>query len=314
MDKEQLLLLGRGVSERVPAPEPGSSTLFLYSIVKLQWGFIVRQPGATAAQSAYVIPPPTTVVGAFANPLARVLDVPDYLESRARPRLPVQNRYMECLLSSTIAASAGVLPAAETGVAVYEEPSRIMGTPYKTGGDYQKAVKQPIYVSGTTLLPVQAVGAASAPNTLLALAWVLDLQGLATCLERIGVRGRLGREELERAAWSVYRVGSREGIAVVEDAGLYGGGELEVIGEGGFESILYQPADCVETTDTGYTARVTLLGLDYREEEYLVPSGGLGGASALTPPPRPLDFYLSRPGCKAVGPRDEKGFFIAFHA
>jgi len=169
---------------------PAQSPIFLYTILDLHWGYTVRQPGATAAQSAYVLPPPTTVVGAFANPLARILGVPDYVERRLLVRLPVQNRFMKCLLGATLAAGAGLLPARSPaiGAATYEEPSRIMGTPYKGGGDYREAVRKPAYLSATTLLPVQAVGAASAPGALLALAWLVNVDVLSDCVsERVDI-------------------------------------------------------------------------------------------------------------------------------
>ena len=269
--------------------------VFLYTILKLQWGYIVRQPGATAAQAAYVLPPPTTVVGAFANPLARILGVPDYAERR-RGGLPVRNRYMECLLASTLAAGAGLvgLGPLRVGAVTYEEPARIMGTPYKSGGSYQKAVKQPIYLSATELLPVQAAGAASAPGAVVALSWLLDTSRLEGCL-----RGSVSIRDLDRAARAVYRLGSREGLAHPLEAGAIPGDGLEEKDRGFYSSVLYQDSSCA-SREEGYTVPVALLGLDYRERVYLVPSGLLGGANILTPPERAPIFYL-RPGCRAAG-------------
>ncbi|MCE4628241.1 MAG: hypothetical protein F7C34_03730 [Desulfurococcales archaeon] len=269
--------------------------VFLYTILKLQWGYIVRQPGATAAQAAYILPPPTTVVGAYANPLARILGVPDYAERR-RGGLPVRNKYMECLLASTLAAGAGLvgLGAIRVGAVTYEEPARIMGTPYKSGGSYQKAVKQPIYLSATELLPVQAAGAASAPGAVMAMAWLLDASRLEGCLRRSVSTG-----DLERAAWGVYRLGSREGLAHPVEAGAIAGGALDEKDRGFYKSLLYQDSLCA-SREEGYTVQAALLGLDYRERVYLVPSGLLGGANILTPPERAPTFYL-RPGCRAAG-------------
>jgi len=269
--------------------------VFLYSLLHVHWGYIIRQPGATAAQAAYILPPPTTVVGAFANPLARILGIPDYIGVKERTLLPVQNRFMECLIRATLAAGAGLVrtPRLSIGAVTHEEPSRIMGTPYKGGGDYQKAVKQPIYLSATTLLPVQAVGATSAPGALLAVAWLIDAERLNSCLG-----ARLSLEDLEGAAWGVYRLGSREGIANTLMAGVLGGDGLDYP-EGVFQSVLYQDSSCV-LLRRGSLSRVALISYDYREREFLVPSGEASGINILTPPSRPATFRL-RPGCRAAG-------------
>ncbi|MCE4602531.1 MAG: hypothetical protein F7C08_02995 [Desulfurococcales archaeon] len=274
--------------------------VFLYSILRVHWGYIIRQPGATAAQAAYILPPPTTVIGAFANPLARILGVPDHIEGRRRAGLPVQNRYMECLIHATLAAGAGLVPQSTAiGVATYEEPSRIMGTPYKGGGAYQAAVKRPIYMSATELLPVQAAGAASAPGALIAIAWLADISKLSECLGYT-----VSRRDIEAAAWGVYRLGSREGIAHIHTAGAIGEGQLEVKTDEAYRSILYQDTSCVNIS-RGLASRIAMIGLNYKEREYLVPSGELIGTNILTPPSRPTTFYLRDPGCRAAGSKAE---------
>ncbi|MCE4624522.1 MAG: hypothetical protein F7C35_01475 [Desulfurococcales archaeon] len=293
--------------------EAHKSPVFLYSILKVQWGYIVRQPGATAAQAAYILPPPTTVVGAFANPLARILGVPDYTEKRRRIPLPVRNRYMECLLTSTLAAGAGLVPSPKVnvGVVTYEEPSRIMGTPYKAGGSYQAALKKPIYLSITELLPVQAAGAASAPDGLVAIAWLFDIERLGHCMEV-----EVSLEDLERAAWGVYRLGSREGLSYPLLAGAARGNDLDIISEGIYESLLYQDLSCASKR-SGLTSTVPLTGLDYVEREYIVPSGPIGGVNVITPPPEPPVFYIREPGCRAAGVKvsfngEDLNLYLAF--
>ena len=281
-----------------------TTPIFLYSILRVHWGYIIRQPGATAAQAAYILPPPTTVVGAFANPLARILGVPDYIEKRkAKAGLPVQNRYMECLLHATLAAGAGLVPlqAQAIGAATYEEPARIMGTPYKGGGAYQAAVKKPIYMSATELLPVQALGATSAPGTTMAIAWLLDQSRLKECLVTTP-----SLAELEAAAWSVYRLGSREGLANTITAGAVDQEKLDIKDRGAYRSILYQDSSCASIS-RGRVSIIPMLGLNYREREYLAPTGEPSGINIITPPPRPAMFYLRDPGCKAGGYRVEAG-------
>ncbi|WP_460126103.1 hypothetical protein [Stetteria hydrogenophila] len=273
---------------------------FLHARIKLHWGFITRQLGASAAQLAYVLPPPPTVVGAFMNPLARILGLGEELNRKAGP---AGGRAMGCALAATLAASAGLQPGSRVGVAVHAEPSRITASLYKTGGDYARALREPIYLASDRLLPVQAVGAASAPGGSVVLAWLLDLGKLSECLGT-----ELGLRDLKAAAWSVYRLGSREGLVSVEDAGALDADGLEEVPEGGtFESILYQREDCVAARAA---VRLTLYDEGYRERGYLAPQVA-GGPSGLTPPSMPSQFTL-RSGCRAVKPRGIPEFALAY--
>lgn len=265
------------------------SLVFLYSRAVMHWGFIVRQLGASAAQLAYVLPPPPTVVGSFMNPLARILGLSESLDPKVGP---AGSKVMSCALLATFSAAAGLDPRSDVGVAVHAEPSRITAGIYKTGGDYERALKQPPYLAADRLLPVQAVGAASSPKGVIVLAWLLDPLILSKCLGE-----DVGSDDLRAAAWSVYRVGSREGLASVVDAGVFT--ELETVPEGGvFESILYQPEDCAKPLVS--VSKVTLYDVIYRQRSYLAPSLG-GGPSGVTPPPEPASFEL-KSGCKAVRP------------
>ncbi|MEB3851669.1 MAG: hypothetical protein LRS49_03705 [Desulfurococcales archaeon] len=284
-------------------PEPA----FLHSIVELHWGFTVRQLGASAAQLAYPLPPPPSVVGAFANPLARLLGLGEEVDPR---RGPAAGRVMECALRATIAAGAGLEPSGPrgVGVVVYAEPSRIAAALYKTGGDYSNAIRQPPYLAADRLLPVQAAGSASAPGARLALAWLVDVEKLSSCLQ-----ARVGLAELGEAAWWVYRVGSREGLAAALEAGVAGPGEVEVVEEGGvFESILYQPARCARPAPGSQVVRVNLYGRTYREEAYLAPTPA-GGPSGLAPPPSPAGYVLTST-CRAARPRGRGTLSLSFES
>ncbi|MEB2835840.1 MAG: hypothetical protein GSR80_001081 [Desulfurococcales archaeon] len=281
--------------------------VFLYSKVVLHWGFIVRQLGASAAQLAYALPPPPTVVGAFANPLARILGLGEEVDRRLAP---AGSRVMACALKATLAAAAGL--GGPVGSAVHAEPSRIAAALYKTGGDYSRALREPAYLAADRLLPVQAEGAASAPGAILHLAWLVDLEGLSACLSEAYGRGvSVSSREALAAAWSVYRLGSREGLASTVVARLYGAGELEELGEGSaFESILYQHADCVEPGEP--VASVTLYDSSYREAVYYVPSGP-SGPSVVSPPARPA-LFEARSGCRVVRPHGRGELAIAYRA
>lgn len=277
-------------------------TVFLHATLQLHWGFIVRQAGASAAQLAYPLPPPTTVIGAFANPLGRLLDMPDAMpyggSRRRRDTLPVTNRFMECMIKAAKAAGAGLDTSGRTGVVVYEEPSRITAVPYKGGNDYLTAVKHPIYLSAQKLLPVQAVGSASAPAALMHIAMLLDAEELSRCTGR-----RVTLDVLEAAVWGVYRLGSRESIASVVYAGV--SMDLEAVESGHFESILYQKAGCARPARSDLAVEVVMTDEHYKSTGYHVPVSPASNAAILTPPHRPQPFLL-RSGCRAVWPREAR--------
>ena len=281
----------------------------LYTTVEAHWGYIVRQPGATAAQTAYILPPPPTVVGAFAAVLGRLLRLPDAHAGGKRKR-PVLTGLMECALQATITVGAGLLAAREGGasggVVLVEEPSRIIGAPYKGGGALNRALSKPIALSAKDLLPVQAVGAASGPGALLVLAWLLDAERLESCLGR-----KISNELMSVAPSSVFRLGSREGlVSVVGERGhlpgygVVSGDELEALGSGcEYESILYQPASCALSESPASVVSVVLLDEHYREREYLVPAGPGSGPGIIYPPSSPARFRLAHGRCLAYAPQ-----------
>ena len=277
--------------------------VFLYSKVKLHWGFIVRQLGASAAQLAYVLPPPPTVVGSFMNPLARILGLSEVLNPKEGP---AGSRVMSCALRASHSAAAGLDPDGQVGITVHAEPSRITAALYKTGGNYERALRQPAYLAADRLLPVQAVGAASSPKGVLVLAWLIDPQALSKC---VGVS--VEPKTLEAAAWSVYRVGSREGLVSVIEARLFHESELEMVSEGDiFDSIFYQPEECTKPLTS--TAKVTLYDSFYKERSYLAPSLA-GGSTGVTPPVEPASFEL-KSGCRAFRPRNAPHLTLSYPA
>jgi len=275
------------------------SLAFLYAKLILHWGFIVRQLGASAAQLAYVLPPPPTVVGSFMNPLARMLGLGETLN----PKLgPAGSPAMDCALKATLAAAAGI--SGEISAAVYAEPSRIAAVIYKTGGDYNKAIKQPPYLASDKLLPVQAEGAASAPGASLILAWLVDLEILSKCLGIV-----ISHTDLRKAAWSVYRIGSKEGLASILEAHVFTKDQLEQIHEGGtFASILYQPAVCISSSEP--IPSVTLYNNQYRESDYYVPSS-IGGPLTISPP-KILSELILKKDCKAFRPVEKPELTVTF--
>lgn len=267
--------------------------LFLKATLRAHWGYIVRQIGASAAQLSYLLPPPSTIVGAFANPLARMLSHEDgglpYTLSSSRAKrhgLPQGSRVMECAVRATITAGA-YIASSDVGVSSYGEASRIIGAAYKGGGSYQKAVKKPIYQGITELMPVQAVGASIAPNTTLNIAWVLDPDELSACLGT-----KVNEDSLLKAAWHIYRLGSKEGIVSTEHAEV---GRPHTLPPGSrFETYYYQSALCVKPLEN--TARITLPLPWAVEETFYSPSSPGSGPAIMYTTSQPKKFVL-RDGC-----------------
>lgn len=269
--------------------------LLLYARVKLSWGFTVRYPGTSAAQPAFLIPPPTTVVGAFAQPLARLLGLGDsgvpakYGEGRALG-------YMPTFLEATLAASAALprLEGVTTGLAVHLEPSRIIALPYKGEAEVNRFMTEEDVDAVPRAMPVQAVGASYGPGALLELAWVLDVDSLA---RRLNVSPSGLEAAARKAVWGLTRLGSKEGIAAVLDA--WADAATEVTGS--LATRFYIPLDCVEG-EADNAAEVVLTGLKYGVAAHLAPRGASQG-SYLVPSKLPMRFKLA-PRCRGYQSRD----------
>lgn len=271
-------------------------TIFFHSRLRLSWGFVVRVPGTTAAQPALSLPPPTTVVGAFSNP---VLELLKPVKDVKRRRGETLYQVFDCILGSTLAAGFALARenGGATGIAVIEEVSRIVGAPYKTGGEVGRikvAGKGPreFLEAVGIMLPVQALGVAYAPAALADIVWVADAERLATCL---GVKveelyGDLGRV----VTWGVSRLGSKEGIVVVIQ-GHHGSPEQLKCGSI-FKTRAYVPADCVEPKDED-VSEVTLWGLDYRWRRYYVPF--IASGTVVYPPAEAVSYRLVSEKCYA---------------
>ncbi|MCX8196627.1 MAG: hypothetical protein N3F67_06120 [Acidilobaceae archaeon] len=227
----------------------------LFSRVSLHWGFVVRVPGATAAQTALPIPPVTTVVGAFSAPLFRLLGVPlgSPFKFIAEEGGAILSEHFECSLGSTLAAAAG-LSGEGGGLVMYQELTKVATSPYKSGGDWSKKVRMKIGTAGfyqefiTTAQAVQAMGASYGPDTQLDLAWVFDVDALANCLAKKGVK--VSRADVEAAlplaAHGVSRLGSKEGMVSVIEGEYLGEGKIRTRDTGVIKTYFYVPERCVE--------------------------------------------------------------------
>jgi CRISPR-associated protein Cas5a/b/c len=257
-----------------------------YAKVFTTWGFVVRHRGVSAAQPAYPVPLPTTVVGAFGYPLIKALGLPMGESGKIEwGDGNIVTEVMKPLLEATITASAGLTsPHYEApsggranilrfGLAVHQEPGRIVAVPYKGGGDLErirraKFASTEFFVEAIPrALPVQAVGAAYAPYLKLELLWVVDVEKLS---RELGVSVEKLDSTAHRAVYGVVRVGSKEGLVVLEDAKYTREVKVYKPGEK-VHTRLYVPKTCAEL-HAGSAGELMMLDLKYRLSYFYLPA------------------------------------------
>lgn len=287
----------------------GSTLRAVFSRVTLHWGFAVRVLGASAAQPALAIAPPTTVVGSIAAALFRALGFRDPAEEppRSSETRRTLSRHFECALRATLVASAGLTPGGISGLCVHQEPTRLVAAPYRTGSSWTTAVKSqfgsPDFYSKFLgeAMPVQATGATYGPGAQMDLLWVFDVRALTSCLLKSpGLAVEAG--DVDKAGWAaaygLTRLGSKEGLISVDQASYISEGiEVMLIGEI-VRTHLYVPASCVEPV-TRDVARINLWDLNYDFADYFAPSPASGTFTVPVPPERVPSYRLVSDRCAA---------------
>jgi len=259
-----------------------------YTKALLSWGFIVRYRGVSAAQPALPIPPPTTVVGAFAYPLIRALEMSSHIAigSIDWGEGKLISEIMKPLLKATVSAAAGMAsPQYErahrgprvgyfkVGLAVYQELGRIIGAPYKGDTEIGRIKKAKLMSSEffteaiTRAMPVQAVGATYAPGLKVELLWIVDA-------EKVSRELNVSLEKLDtvakKAVYGVVRLGSKEGLVAIEDARYIESVRVHKPGEK-ISTRLYVPKSCAELV-SGNAGELVLPNLEYKLTTYYVPA------------------------------------------
>lgn len=309
-----------------------------YAKVSLSWGFIIRHKGTTASQPAYPLPTPTTIVGAFVYPLAKLLKLPLIIQiekSSKRRKMKSTSLVewgegklisdtMKPFLEATVTASAGLISSkitsnnstqtrsrmVQVGLATYSEVSRIISSPYKSGGSYDEAVKRIELMQSEfftksipTVLPVQALGATYAPALKVELMWAIDIAKLSEKLkDELGID--IDIEKLDdlasKAVYGVVRIGSKEGIVALEEAQYIKNPIIEKPGEI-VASRLYIEEACAKALDPSRVSKTTLPNLKYALTTYYVPCH-IGSNNVIIPldeeTPHP-QFEILEP-CRAI--------------
>ena len=258
----------------------GNNLRFFYSAVTLSWGFTVRYREVSAAQPSYILPPPTTVVGAFGRSFGKLLGLLDAPSKDPKDREHkegyVISRAMKIFLESTVAASAGIIGTG--GLVEHQELSKIHASIYKGSTELGKIKAEPFSMkfykeSLTRIFPAQAVGASYGPGIRIYLSWVLDIDKL---INKFKERQILLKEEdvdsvAPIAAHGLTRIGSKEGIVAHEPELTGYDKNPEIIQDGGkVRTIQYVQSECVDPEEA--VPLVSLPSIDYTLKQYYVPS------------------------------------------
>jgi len=279
-----------------------------YSKITLYWGFSTRLPGMTAAQPSLILPPETTIVGAFFKPLLTVLGINPFTKSKGRSaeREGVITPLFDRALKATLSASAALLPSdagdRDVGLAMYMELTRVLASPYKTGGEVSR-LKQPLestkfYTEALPrIFPVQALGSTYGPGAVLALEWVVDLEKLS---EGLASETGLDYDTVFKSvvdngakiAHGVSWLGSKEGLTAVIESGFaearLGGKEVR--------TPFYIPVYCVEDViDRELVAEIVLWNKSYAYTKYYI--AGVHGTGALIIPSSIYPRYKIKSEC-----------------
>ncbi|MEL9908219.1 MAG: CRISPR-associated protein Cas5 [Desulfurococcus sp.] len=254
--------------------EPQDIRVF-YARASFSWGFTVRYKGVSAAQPSYPIPPPTTVVGAFGYPLARLLGLnPHGKEVEKHGEGLLISPPMKAFLESTITASVALVrtKGSAGGISVYLEPSRIIGLVYKTGGQVERVKKAKMCTREFhtealgVMLPVQALGSAYAPGLVLDLLWIIDAGKL---VKELGVSRESFEKAASKAVYGVVRIGSKEGLVALHTATYLTSVKILNAGEK-FKTRFYVDARCVEPLDREYVLEIELPGIRYDTSKFYI--------------------------------------------
>ncbi len=183
--------------------------LGLVALVEPVWGWSVRIPLASVSGASLPLPPPSTVVGALLYGAASSLGVGEQLEVGG-----FLTRWLSRVSRLVLSATAGLV---EGVIVTAYDTLRASNVPYLR----PENLNDP-----SQWFTVTGFGVTVAHGSRLCLAAVLDDR----------VLDLVGRRVLEASAWSASRIGSKEGLASVVEAGVY---EAQPLGGERFETILY---------------------------------------------------------------------------
>lgn len=279
-----------------------------YTRLMLTWGFTLRNKEASAAQPALILPSPTTIIGAFAYPLFRLLEINvfDGKEEKYEDHRLITPT-LSALLISTRVASAGIISKnylnRYVGLAVHQEIGKLITPPYRSGGGWEEARKTKVlsddfYKKGLSqALSIQAVGSSYGPGVELELMWVFDAEVLS---RKLAIDLDTIDNAAVRAVHGVVRLGSKEGLVTIDYKNSQYEKNVQILEPGSsFKTRLYVEKECVQPVEKYLVNEITLWGLNGKLTNYYVPST-MGSNTLILPLPEEKSphFTLIEP-CRA---------------
>lgn len=290
---------------------PHNQIRVFYTQVLSSWGYTIRYHGASAAQPAYLLPPPTSIVGAFTQPIARLLELNPY--STQTQTIDYGNGklitpLMKPFLEATITASAGLVTSEgdpRVGLAFYQEIGRLIATMYKGTSELDR-IKKAKFMSSEFFedalpraLPVQAVGAVYAPLVRMELLWVFDALKLS---KELNISLDQLDKVADKAAYGLTRIGSKEGIVAIDPSKTVYDKSPKILTAGEkVRTRLYVESNCVEPLDPRPVYQIVIPGMSYSDKLYYI--GARFASNTIIFPLRegdPPPLYRVLTPCKAV--------------
>ena len=228
----------------------------LLVVYRVHWGFSSRAPWGSVVQPSYLLPPPTTILGAFAKALHSL----DRLEAGEFTHTGIlasgAAKILEYLGDKWLVTAAWLSPVVKTGVLI-----RYFNGPYQSFKTRHEDIIETLNVS--ELFGPYKLGYTVSPHGLLAVL-------VSPC-----------RSELLEAALHISRLGSKESF--VDPVATYRAVLEEGVKMEGVSPWL-TPMDCIESVEGNYVVEKT--PLPYTREELICaysaePCTGLGIESRI---------------------------------
>ncbi|MEM0379708.1 MAG: CRISPR-associated protein Cas5 [Desulfurococcaceae archaeon] len=282
-----------------------------YTRLTLTWGFSIRHKGTSAAQPAYILPPSTTVVGAFLYPLLRAMDQLGIRIFEGREDYYGKHRLItpiiKYFLEETKVASASLTSREDslknTGLTTHQEFGRLVTAPYRSGGGWESARKtilfsEEFYRKGITqAIAVQGIGVTYGPGALIELIWVFDAENICNKLKiKPGEFDKIA----EKTVHGVIRVGSKESLVAVDyEKTLYDKNVVVLKPGERFKTRFYVEKRCVDPIDRHLVSEITLPGLNGEPVVYYI-SARIASNTLIVPQPAGYEpHYTLLESCKA---------------
>ena len=196
------------------------------------WGFSIRIPGTSAGGDTYLVPPPSTLIGAFVKGISSVLNLPECCTMSSRRRISIGSivaKFLKCFKLSAFKFN----PSSEVRPIKYADMIRVLRGPY---------LRKTYAESITRRFGVSTIGRIYYPHGGFSIIYIIDDDALKEVLRDFKVT----EDPLKiiiRAAFSIVSIGSKESIVSISDVKI---GSVKCVSNSEVTTSYYFPSDAVE--------------------------------------------------------------------